>query len=104
MEDAMKSSLIAFCLIFFLFAAPQARSQVTVDASKITCDQFVLGKIGASARTVTDWLSGYYNGKRGTTIINVGAKEKNTRALSAYCRKHREALVMDAAKIVLGVE
>ena len=48
---------------------PLAQAQVTIDASKITCDQFVHGKVG-EPRTVAAWLSGFYNGKRNNALID----------------------------------
>ena len=77
---------------------------VTVDVAKITCRQFLLGHVGASTRSVANWLSGYYNGKRGNTVIEAGSMQKNVHDLERYCRKNREMPVMDAAKNALGVE
>jgi hypothetical protein len=44
-------------------------------------------------------LSGYYNGKRGNTVIEAGSMQKNVHDLERYCRKNREMPVMDAAKM-----
>ena len=46
-----------------------ARAQVSVDVAKITCDQFLLFKV-ADPRDISIWLSGYYHGKRDTTVID----------------------------------
>jgi HdeA/HdeB family protein len=50
--------------MFALAAAPAARAQVTLDVSKITCDQYTSHKI-TSPQNIAIWLSGYYHGKRG---------------------------------------
>jgi len=42
------------------------QAQVTVDAAKITCRQYLTGKI-ATPRSVANWLSGYFHGERGDT-------------------------------------
>jgi hypothetical protein len=81
-----------------------ARAQVTLDVSKITCHQFLRGEVGASIRSVSNWLSGYYNGKRGNTVIETGSMRKNERELERYCRKNPETNIMDAAKQAPGLE
>ena len=57
-----------------------------------------------STRSVANWLSGYYNGKRGNTVIEVESMQKNVRDLERYCRKNHDMPVMDAAKNALGAE
>ena len=46
-----------------------AQAQVTVDVSKITCDQFTLYKI-TDPQNIAIWLSGYYHGQRNSTLID----------------------------------
>jgi hypothetical protein len=47
--------------ILALSLVTSARAQVTIDATKITCDQFVHAKVG-SPRTIAAWLSGSFHG------------------------------------------
>ena len=91
-------------LLLILEAASAVQAQTTVDVAKITCRQFLLGHVGGSTRSVANWLSGYYNGKRGNTVIEAGSMQKNVRDLERYCRKNHEMPVMDAAKNALGTE
>jgi acid stress chaperone HdeB len=100
----MKSSFIALGMLIAIVTVSPAKAQMTLDVSKITCRQFLLGKVGASTRSVANWLSGYYNGKRDNTVIEVGAMRKNERELERYCRKHSDLNIMDAAKQALGGE
>jgi acid stress chaperone HdeB len=79
------------------------QAQVTVDVSKITCDQLLMEK-PVPAKYVVLWLSGYYNGKRGNTIIEPEAMDKNEEKVDFYCNLHREVTVMDAVKNVLGLD
>ena len=83
----------------FLFV----QAQVTVDVSKITCDQYLKDEITFSQNVVM-WLSGYYNGKRNNMIIEPDALKKNGEKVSLYCRHHRETTVVDAVKNVLGFD
>ena len=100
----MKSACILLAVSILVLGVSTAQAQVTVDVAKITCRQFLLGHVGGSTRSVANWLSGYYNGKRGNTVIEVGSMQKNVRDLERYCRKNHEMPVMDAAKKVLGAE
>ena len=100
----MKSACILLAVSILVFGVSTAQAQVTVDVAKITCRQFLLGHVGGSTRSVANWLSGYYNGKRGNTVIEVGSMQKNVRDLERYCRKNHEMPVMDAAKDALGAE
>jgi hypothetical protein len=50
------------------------------------------------------WLSGYYNGKRNNTIIEPDAIKKDEEKVNQYCQGHRDTTVIDAVKIVLGLD
>ena len=67
-------------------ASSPGHAQVTVDASKITCLQFLQSKV-ASTRTTAIWLSGYYQGRRGDPVVDTQALEANSDRLQAYCRE-----------------
>ena len=47
-----------------------AQAQVTVDVTKINCDQFVHHKI-SEPRLIAAWLSGYYNAKRNNRVLDL---------------------------------
>jgi len=100
----MKSACILLAMSISVFGIATARAQTTIDVAKITCRQFLLGHVGGSTRSVANWLSGYYNGKRGNTVIEAESMQKNVRDLERYCRKNHEMPVMDAAKNTLGAE
>ena len=100
----MRLGVTAFVCLLVILGTPRVQAQITVDVAKITCRQFLLGHVGGSTRSVANWLSGYYNGKRGNTVIEAGSMQKNVHDLERYCRKNREMPVMDAAKNALGVE
>ncbi len=46
-----------------------AHAQVTIDVSKITCEQYILYSV-ADPKDIAMWLSGYYNAKRNNTVID----------------------------------
>ena len=103
-ENLMRPGVTAFVCLLVILWTPPVQAQITVDVAKITCRQFLLGHVGASTRSVANWLSGYYNGKRGNTVIEAGSMQKNVHDLERYCRKNHEMPVMDAAKNALGAE
>jgi acid stress chaperone HdeB len=102
MEGTMKGRVLLTSALFVFVQIP-AQAQVTLDVSKITCEEYRMDTITFSQNVVM-WLSGYYNGKRSNTIIDPDAIKKNEEKVNTYCYQHREATVMDAAKAVLGFE
>jgi acid stress chaperone HdeB len=70
-------------VVLSIFAASTVHAQVTVDISKITCEQFT---VLPRADDVATWLSGYYNGARHNSIIDMNKFEENVRNLRAACR------------------
>ena len=73
----------AFALLPILMT-PAAHAQVTVDVSRITCEQFI---VLPKADSVAIWLSGYYHGDHRDPIIDVNKFEETGRDLRAACRQ-----------------
>jgi acid stress chaperone HdeB len=82
--------------------ALEVRAQVTLDLSKVTCDQFVGYKI-TDPKNIAIWLSGYFNAKRGNTIIDTQGFDTNTRKLQDYCFGNPATPVMQATEIVFNI-
>ena len=80
----MRIYLFVLGCIFAVFVGTSSQAQVTVDASKITCDQFVHGKMG-EPRIVAAWLSGFYNGKRNNAVIDTQKFQANLNTLEKFC-------------------
>ena len=100
----MKLRLLLTSALFLFAQVPTMQAQVTVDVAKITCQQVVMGQLPWTQRDVVLWLSGYYNGKRNSTLAEPEAVKKDEDKVSQYCYQHRETTVMDAVKTVLGLE
>ena len=83
--------------------ASTAQAQVSIDVSKITCDQYVHAKI-ATPMYLAAWLSGYYNAKRNNRIIDLQTLEENVSKLQNYCydEKNFKVPVMKAVEQVLS--
>jgi len=97
----IKLTPVAFGLIFALAIVPPARAQVTIDATKITCEQYTSYKI-TNPQNIAIWLSGYYHGKRGDTTLDTQTLVANAKKVRDYCFRNRQKLVMEAVETVFG--
>jgi len=77
------------------------QAQVTIDITKITCNQFLAGQL-TDSRSLGIWLNGYVNGARGKTLIDPLSVGENS--LIDYCVNHTNLLVLDAARNVGGAD
>jgi acid stress chaperone HdeB len=84
-EGFMRADVVSLGFAITLLSASLAHGQVTIDVSKITCDQFAQGKVGLP-RTTAIWLNGYYHGKRGSTTIDTQQSEAIFGELMDFCR------------------
>ena len=92
----MSKPMLAACgLVLALVAVPIAQAQVTIDFSKITCEQFIGYKI-INPTQLAMWLSGYYNGQRGNTIIDTETPSAQTSQLQDYCLRNLKVPIMQA--------
>ena len=99
----MKSSFILLAMLISVFGISAVRAQETIDVAKITCDQFLAGRV-TDSRTLSIWLSGYYNGTRHNTVVDVSAFQKHSTDIMNYCLSHPDMNLMDAIKNALGAE
>src|SRR5262245_3834259 len=130
MCTALKRSMImcpkpivrGLVLSSIVFATVSAQAQVSIDVSKITCDEYVHDKIPPSdfvsfpavgsleTRSmlsrwlIASWLSGYYHAKRNNRIIDSESFEDNVSKLTNYCydEKNFKVPIMKAIEQVLG--
>jgi acid stress chaperone HdeB len=77
------------------------QAQVTIDITKITCNEFLAGDL-TDSRSLAIWLNGYVNGTRGKTLIEPLSAGHNP--LVRYCESHFDMLVLDAARNVYGAD
>ncbi|MBX9825412.1 MAG: HdeA family protein [Xanthobacteraceae bacterium] len=93
----MKVMPMLFCsLALAAGAAAPARAQTIIDVSKVTCEQFLTAS--PNAVEVGIWLSGYYNGLRKNTQLNLNQFKKNADAVVAECRADPTKTVMQAVE------
>jgi acid stress chaperone HdeB len=102
LEAAVMHRINAIFVIMFL-AAPAARAQVTIEVSKITCEQYLSFSV-ADPRDINIWLSGYYHGKEGTTVFEPHRLRETAEKLKAEClaQVNSKLPVMQVIQKVLG--
>ena len=98
---AKRLMVVVTGLIFGLGLVSDAHAQVTLDVSKVTCEQYVGYKI-TDPQNIAIWLSGYYSGKRGTTSLDTQAVTEYARKLQDYCIRNPQVPVMQAVEGLLG--
>jgi hypothetical protein len=104
-NKVMRIWLVTLTSALTILAAPNAQAQMAVDLAKVTCRQYLFDNlISANAPMVAVWLSGYFNGKRNNTVIDIGAFRKNKDVVEDYCRMNLDVTLMDAATKALGLD
>src|SRR5215472_8178346 len=97
----MRTWLIIAGPLVAILEASVVQAQETVDVAKITCDQFPASRV-VDSRTLSIWVSGYYNGTLKNTVLDVSALQKREQDVIDYCLSHSEMVFMNAVKSVLG--
>jgi len=105
-----------------VFAPASAQAQVSINLTKITCDQYVHDKIPTpdfasfsavgslqvratlSRWLIAAWLSGYSHAKSNNLIIDLESFESNVNKLNNYCydEKNFKTPIMEAIVRVVG--
>ena len=102
-ESFMKGTLFIGLAVVFLTASSMAPAQVTIDVSKITCDQLVKYEI-ADPKLIAIWISGYYHGLHKNPIVDKQQMLQSVDKLELYCFKHPNDLVMNEVGELLGAQ
>jgi acid stress chaperone HdeB len=88
-------------LALVLISTGDLRAQVTIEMSRITCEQFVLYQIPNSDYIPT-WMHGFYSAKKGITTIDTQQFKTDTEKVRQYCRLNSKVPLMQAVETVLG--
>jgi len=68
--------------LMIVAAAQTVEAQVTVDISKITCEQF---NVLLKQDTVAVWLGGYYHGQHADMVVDMNKFDETVRNVRAAC-------------------
>ena len=100
----MKAYFVTLTALSVLLSASQARTQMTVDVAKITCRQYLFDRnFSPRAPMIANWLSGYFNGQKNNTVVDLGAMARNKDKVEDYCRMNQDVTLVEAAKTALGL-
>jgi acid stress chaperone HdeB len=91
---------ITISLGLLLVGSSPLAAQVTLDMSKLTCEQFATYKV-TNPKYLSVWLSGFDHGKRGDVVIDMQQLVANTDKLEDYCLKNPDVPVMQAVDTIL---
>ena len=104
MEVIVKARLLLTSALLMFVQIPTMQAQETVDVAKMTCQQILKEELASPTHDIVLWLSGYYNGKRNSTIINLRTINDDEKKVRIYCYKNLDTTVLDAIKNVLGLD
>ena len=82
------TAILASGMCGALLCASLAQAQVTIDASKITCDQFVHSKL-MPVRIMAAWLSGFYQGKNDNRIVDAQRFQDSFNKVEKFCYEEK---------------
>ena len=102
-QTFVKRTLFIGSAVVFLAASSMAFAQVTVDVSKITCDEFIKFEI-ADPRQIEAWISGYHHGSHNNSIVDKHQTIESFKKLEYYCFEHPNDLLMTEAIQILGAQ
>jgi hypothetical protein len=97
----MRSKLPIAASMLVLSLCLPAHAQVTVDVTKITCEQFTLYKL-TDPKNIAIWLSGYYHAKRDSTQVDTQQLLANIKKITDYCIMKPQETVWNAVGTVFG--
>lgn len=96
-----RHSLIVLGLAATLAVPLSVSAQVTVDLSKMTCDQFIKYKV-ADPKLIAVWLNGYFHGKRGDTVVDTQKLDADADEVEKFCFKNHDAPLMQSVQSIIG--
>jgi hypothetical protein len=100
----MRAVLITLTALLAALSSSEAWAQMTVDVAKITCRQYLFDRtFSPRAPMIANWLSGYFNGLKTNTVVDLGEMARNKDKVEDYCRLNQDVTLIEAAKTALGL-
>lgn len=96
----LRNALITLGLAAALSGTQPAYAQTTIDVSKISCEQFILFKV-MDPQKIAIWLSGYYHGKRETTVVDTQTFAEFSDKTKDYCRANLTVPLMQGVDTLI---
>jgi hypothetical protein len=102
MEMAMTKSVVVPFVVAFVGMIQPVHAQVTLDVAKVTCDQWAGYKI-TNPQNIALWVSGYFNGARGNTVLDTQRLTADTQKIRDFCLTNPQVPIMQAVEKVMAV-
>ena len=90
----LKMLFVGTALVLTMNSTTQA--QMSYDFARYTCDQFMKAELAERVINAA-WYSGYYNGKRNNTKVDMTNFETNVNAVVQSCEQNPKQTMMQAA-------
>jgi acid stress chaperone HdeB len=103
MQKKILAALVAGLVAIIPAYAAKKSGPANIDFGAYTCEQLIQEAANSSAEdmgAVLMWLDGYLSGVSGDSELNWKDLEKFTTNLVAYCGKHGDANMLEAAEKV----
>lgn len=92
LKRLMLGSVLVLCL------GSAAQSQVIIDMSKLTCAQLNSGTTDSIEASI--WLSGYYNGLRKNTKLDLAQLKQNAATIGSACQQNPNLTVVRMIEVL----
>jgi hypothetical protein len=96
---SLKFPMLSAALVLGIISS-MAQAQVMIDMSKYTCEQLLRGNANSTDAAV--WLSGYYNGTRKNTMLDLNQFKQNAEAVVKECNANPKDTVMKTVDKLLA--
>ena len=83
---------LSACCGVLALSAPAVQAQALVDMSKLTCEQLNRGTQNSIESAI--WISGYYNGRKKNTMLDLNQFKQNAEAVVKECTANPSKTVM----------
>ena len=97
----MRCRLMVLGVVAVVSSTQPVQAQVTIDVSKITCEQFILFKV-TDPQKIAIWLNGYHHAKRENTVVETQTFSEFYERAKDYCRANFNMPVMQAVDNLLA--
>jgi hypothetical protein len=89
----MKRLLIGLSFFAGALAPSLSQAQVMIEMNEVTCDQFLKMPADQEAKFAA-WMSGYYNQKMNSTVVDLDGLVKNIESVKTWCASNPKESVM----------
>ena len=91
----MRNTLIASAIVVSALTVTEARAQVVLDMTMLTCRQYLEADKGRQD-LIAAWMSGYFNAARNNPVFNATLFTNNRNRVTAHCKRNRAETLMSA--------